>query len=316
MRQFRNDFREWQNDAQALRRELSQAGVDTKDLDQILRDLRAFDSDAAFTDGNSLALLQQQALDKLKKFEFGCAVKPKAATSRCRCQVPTKCRRVQAGDRGILPGARQETVGVWRWAAGAGRNERMRRRLQFAGTKPTASRPWPIAVSQRSQNHQLPLAPPPPDLPPPKLLDELDELDEPLRPDGLEFPITHPLEVPEGPPFPRPPFLDARVMVRQRSLPAFTHPKAKVARAAGTRIVRDALKNGMSASTKGIPPKSAPQSVGKIVFVRSPTPSDNAPSTMNMPKNTVVTNLAGRRSLSRCRAPAARCPSGDGWPEG
>ncbi len=70
VRQFRNDFREWQNDAQALRRELSQAGVDTKDLDQVLRDLRAFDSDAAFTDGNSLALLQQQALDKLKKFEF------------------------------------------------------------------------------------------------------------------------------------------------------------------------------------------------------------------------------------------------------
>ena len=29
------------------------------------------DSDAAFTDGNSLALQQQQALDKLKKFEFG-----------------------------------------------------------------------------------------------------------------------------------------------------------------------------------------------------------------------------------------------------
>jgi hypothetical protein len=71
VRQFRNDFREWQNDAQALRRELSQAGVDTKDLDGILRDLRAFDSDAAFTDGNSLALLQAQALDKLKKFEFG-----------------------------------------------------------------------------------------------------------------------------------------------------------------------------------------------------------------------------------------------------
>ena len=39
-------------------------------LDQVLRDLRAFDSDAAFTDGNSLALLQQAALDKLKKFEF------------------------------------------------------------------------------------------------------------------------------------------------------------------------------------------------------------------------------------------------------
>jgi hypothetical protein len=69
-RQFRNDFRQWQNDAQSLRRDLTQAGVDTKDLDQILRDLRAFDSDAAFTDGNSLALLQAQALDKLKKFEF------------------------------------------------------------------------------------------------------------------------------------------------------------------------------------------------------------------------------------------------------
>ena len=70
VRQFRRDFREWSNDAQALRRELSQAGYDTRDLDQVLRDLRALDSDQAFTDGNSLAALQAAALDKLKKFEF------------------------------------------------------------------------------------------------------------------------------------------------------------------------------------------------------------------------------------------------------
>jgi len=45
-------------------------------------------------------------------------------------------------------------------------------------------------------------------------------------------------------------------MLRQRSLPPFTQPNAKVASAAGTRIFSEALKNGISARMNGMPPKS------------------------------------------------------------
>ena len=71
MRQFRNDSREWLADAQELRRDLQNAGVDPRELDQILRDLRGMDSEQAFVDPRSLAMLQAAALEKLKAFEFG-----------------------------------------------------------------------------------------------------------------------------------------------------------------------------------------------------------------------------------------------------
>jgi hypothetical protein len=71
VRQFRRDFREWMNDANALRRDLQNAGVDPRELDQILRDLRQFDNDQSYVDGRSLAALQASALEKLKTMEFG-----------------------------------------------------------------------------------------------------------------------------------------------------------------------------------------------------------------------------------------------------
>jgi hypothetical protein len=70
VRQFRRELREWQGDAQALRQALAAQGVDVRDLDQALRDLRALDTDQAFVDPSSLAALQASAVDKLKKFEF------------------------------------------------------------------------------------------------------------------------------------------------------------------------------------------------------------------------------------------------------
>jgi hypothetical protein len=70
VRQFRRDLREWQGDAQELRRQLQAAGVDVRDLDQVMRDLRNIDTDQAFVDGGNLQALQAAALDKLKKFEF------------------------------------------------------------------------------------------------------------------------------------------------------------------------------------------------------------------------------------------------------
>jgi hypothetical protein len=70
IRQFRNELREWQADAQSLRQELTQAGIDARDLDAVLRDLRQLDNDRNFVDPRSLQALHAQALERLKQFEF------------------------------------------------------------------------------------------------------------------------------------------------------------------------------------------------------------------------------------------------------
>ncbi len=70
IRQFRRDYRERLNDAQALRRELQQAGVPTRELDDIIRDLERFDNDRLYADPKGLEQLQAAATDKMKKFEF------------------------------------------------------------------------------------------------------------------------------------------------------------------------------------------------------------------------------------------------------
>jgi hypothetical protein len=70
IRQFRGQFREWANDAEGLRRQLQQAGVSPRDLDEVLRDLRAFDNDRVYADAKGLEQLQAAAIEKLKKFEF------------------------------------------------------------------------------------------------------------------------------------------------------------------------------------------------------------------------------------------------------
>src|SRR6185503_10085848 len=70
IRQFRGQFREWANDAEALRRQLQQAGVSPQQLDEVLRDLKAFDNDRVYADPRGLEALQAAAIDKLKKFEF------------------------------------------------------------------------------------------------------------------------------------------------------------------------------------------------------------------------------------------------------
>ena len=57
-------------DQEALRRQLQQAGVDPKDLNDIIRDLTRFDNDRLYADPNGLSQLQAQVTDKLKKFEF------------------------------------------------------------------------------------------------------------------------------------------------------------------------------------------------------------------------------------------------------
>ena len=71
MRQWQRQAQEWQADAEALRRQLTEAGVNTREFDQILRDLQQINNPQAYVDPQNLAALQAQALDKMKKFEFG-----------------------------------------------------------------------------------------------------------------------------------------------------------------------------------------------------------------------------------------------------
>jgi len=70
VRQWRREFREWANDAEALRRQLQTAGVQPRDLDEVLRQLRQLDTDQVYADPRGLEQLQAAAIDKLKKFEF------------------------------------------------------------------------------------------------------------------------------------------------------------------------------------------------------------------------------------------------------
>jgi len=70
IRQFRNQWREWANDAEALRRQLQQAGMSPRELEDVLRDLRQFDNDRVYADPQGLEKLQAAAIEKLKKFEF------------------------------------------------------------------------------------------------------------------------------------------------------------------------------------------------------------------------------------------------------
>lgn len=70
IRQFRRELTERANDAQALRQALQQAGVQAKDLDEVVRQLRQLDSETAFKDPLGVQELTTAALETLKKFEF------------------------------------------------------------------------------------------------------------------------------------------------------------------------------------------------------------------------------------------------------
>ena len=79
VRQFRRDYREWANDAEALRRQLLASGVNVRELDDIIRELQRFDSDRLYADPRGLEQLQASAIEKLKKFEF--SLRRKAETN-------------------------------------------------------------------------------------------------------------------------------------------------------------------------------------------------------------------------------------------
>jgi hypothetical protein len=71
IRQFRGEARRYGQDLDALRRSLRAEGVDTRDLDEILRRLKALDDDRVYRDVQELARLQAAVSDGLRRFEFG-----------------------------------------------------------------------------------------------------------------------------------------------------------------------------------------------------------------------------------------------------
>ena len=71
VRQFRGEARRYSQDLEALRRALRADGIDTRNLDDILRQLKALDDDRVYKNVQELARLQSAASDSLRRFEFG-----------------------------------------------------------------------------------------------------------------------------------------------------------------------------------------------------------------------------------------------------
>ncbi len=70
IRQFRNEVRQWTNEAQQLRRLVQGQKIDPRELDDILKGLRALDDDRVYHNASELQRLQTFVTEGLKRFEY------------------------------------------------------------------------------------------------------------------------------------------------------------------------------------------------------------------------------------------------------
>jgi hypothetical protein len=70
VRQFRGEFRRWSAEAQELARGLREQGMNASDVEELLRSLRALDSDRVFRDPEELQRLQSLVAEGAKRVEF------------------------------------------------------------------------------------------------------------------------------------------------------------------------------------------------------------------------------------------------------
>ena len=111
-RQLRREAQERRAEAQALRRELQAMGVDVTDLDALIRELRAFDSERVYGSLDEVASLQSQLVNGFRRFEFD--LRRALGDARADQLLLSGSDEVPAeypeADRGVLPGprARQE----------------------------------------------------------------------------------------------------------------------------------------------------------------------------------------------------------------
>jgi hypothetical protein len=80
-RQFQREMRERRDEAQALRRDLQALGVETGELDAIVRDMAALEAARIPTDVPGIAQLQGQLVQGLRRFEFNLRRKLGASTA-------------------------------------------------------------------------------------------------------------------------------------------------------------------------------------------------------------------------------------------
>ena len=71
IRQFRGEAREWTREAERLSRLLRQQGIDPRELEEILRNLRRLEDERVYHDAEELARLQTQVTEGVKRFEYG-----------------------------------------------------------------------------------------------------------------------------------------------------------------------------------------------------------------------------------------------------
>ena len=92
-RQLGRELRERRLDAERLRRDLEQEGVDVGELERILSRMRAIEARGLGSDRQALELLQSQVIDGLKEFEFALR----------RQMTGTEDRRPRSGRQGEVP---------------------------------------------------------------------------------------------------------------------------------------------------------------------------------------------------------------------
>jgi len=81
-RQLRREYQETMRGVEELRRLLGDAGVSTRDLNDVIAQLRQFDSDKLLDDPKQLEQLHTAALAKLKEFDFNLRKKAGADNSQ------------------------------------------------------------------------------------------------------------------------------------------------------------------------------------------------------------------------------------------
>jgi hypothetical protein len=69
-RQFQRQARERRTEAETLRRELQALGVDARELDALISNMRALDSARVYTDFDEATRLQGQIVEGFRRFEF------------------------------------------------------------------------------------------------------------------------------------------------------------------------------------------------------------------------------------------------------
>jgi hypothetical protein len=70
VRQFRGEARQWAADAEQLRRLVQGQRLDARQLDEVLRGLRALQDDRVYQNAEELQRLQASVTENMKRFEF------------------------------------------------------------------------------------------------------------------------------------------------------------------------------------------------------------------------------------------------------